>query len=114
MRRLVDDGLVVGDRLVTEVLRGGRVEVSERTVERRFRAATGLSLSAIRQIERARTAAVLLSRGAITYDAVRELGYYDEPHLARSLRRYVGLTARQLRARTHGAIGLDLGQRTTS
>ncbi|WP_280398564.1 helix-turn-helix domain-containing protein [Nocardia carnea] len=88
--------------------------MAERTLERRFRAATGLTQGAVRQIERARTAAQLLVSGETPSDVVAKLGYYDEPHLARALRRYVGRTAQQLRARAGGAIALDPAQRTTS
>jgi methylphosphotriester-DNA--protein-cysteine methyltransferase len=88
--------------------------VSERTVERRFRTATGLTRGAIRQIERARTAATRLVTGATATDVVCELGYFDEPHLARALRRYVGRTARQLRDDSGGAIALAFDQRATS
>lgn len=112
--RLVRRGVIERDPLVAEALRGGRPPVTERTLERRFRAATGLRQGAVRQIERARTAAVLLGDGAPAADVVAKLGYYDEPHLARALRRYVGRTAGQLRAGAGGAIALDLGQRTTS
>jgi len=112
--RLVRAGAVVRDPVVTEVRRGHRPAVSERAVERRFRAATGLTQGAVRQIERVRLASVLLAAGAPVADVVAKLGYFDEPHLARALRRYVGRTARQLREGTGGAIGLDLDQRTTS
>ncbi|KES06012.1 AraC family transcriptional regulator [Streptomyces toyocaensis] len=112
--RLVRAGIVVRDPLVTEVLRGHRPAVSERTVERRFRAATGLTRGAVRQIERARTAAELLADGVPAADAVAELDYFDEPHLARALRRYIGRTAGQLRQGSGGAIALDVDQRLTS
>lgn len=88
--------------------------VSERTVERRFRAAAGLTRGAVRQIERARTAAELLAGGDPAADVVAKLGYFDEPHLARALRSNVGRTAGQLRAGAGGAIALDLDQRLTS
>jgi hypothetical protein len=35
-------------------------------------------------------------------DVVSRLEYFDEPHLARALRRYVWRTARQLREGTGG------------
>ncbi|NKZ02703.1 helix-turn-helix domain-containing protein [Actinomadura latina] len=114
VERLVRAGIVVGDPLVAEVLRGRRPDVSGRTVERRFRAATGLTRGAVRQIERARTAAGLLAAGETAADVVAKLGYFDEPHLARALRSYVGRTAGQLREGAGGAIGLDLDQRFTS
>jgi hypothetical protein len=112
--RLVRDGALVRDPLVGEVLRGGQPAVSERSLERRFRAATGLTRGAVRQIERAREAAHLLAAGKAPADVVAALGFFDQPHLARALRRYVGRTATQLRAGTGGALGLDLPQPTTS
>ncbi|MEU6785722.1 helix-turn-helix domain-containing protein [Nonomuraea angiospora] len=112
--RLVRSGAVVRDPLVTEVRRGHRPAISGRTVERRFREATGLAQGAVRQIERARRASVLLAGGVLAADVVSRLGYFDEPHLARALRRYVGRTARQLREGAGGAIALNLDQRTTS
>lgn len=112
--RLVRSGAVVRDPLVTEVRRGRRPAVSSRTVERRFREVTGLTRGAVRQIERARSAAVSLASGVPVPDVVSELGYYDEPHLARALRRYVGRTARHLREGAGGAIALSVDQRTTS
>ena len=111
---LVRDGVVVRDPLVAEVLRGHRPPVSGRTVERRFRAATGLTRGAVRQIERARTAAESLAAGDPAADVVAKLEYFDEPHLARALRCYVGRTVRQLREGAGGEIALDLGQRLTS
>ncbi|AZM45746.1 AraC family transcriptional regulator [Streptomyces sp. WAC 06738] len=112
--RLVRAGIVVRDPLVAEVLRGHRPAVSERTVERRFRAATGLTRGAVRQIARARTAAELLALGAPAASVVAKLDYFDEPHLARALRSYVGRTARQLREGAGGAIALHPDQRLTS
>ncbi|WP_030452055.1 helix-turn-helix domain-containing protein [Herbidospora cretacea] len=114
VERLVRAGAVVRDPLVAEVLRGGRPDVSGRTVERRFRAATGFTQGAVRQIERVRTAAGLLAADASAAEVVAKLDYFDEPHLARALRRYVGRTARQLREGAGGAIALDLDQATTS
>jgi hypothetical protein len=112
--RLIQAGIVIRDPLVADVLRGHRPAVSGRTVERRFRAATGLTRGAVRQIERARTAAELLAAGDPAADVVAKLDYFDEPHLARALRSYVGRTVRQLREGAGGAIALDLDQRRTS
>jgi hypothetical protein len=112
--RLVRSGAVVRDPLITEVRQGHHPAVTGRTVERRFRAATGLTQGAVRQIERVRRASALLAAGVLVPDVVSGLGYFDEPHLARALRRYIGRTARQLREGTGGAIALDLDQLTTS
>ncbi|XTZ14121.1 helix-turn-helix domain-containing protein [Micromonospora echinospora] len=105
--RLVRTGVLVRDPLVTAALDGRLPAGGSRTLERRFRTVTGLTRSAVGQIERARTAADLLSCGEEVSVVVGLLGYYDEPHLARALRRYVGRTAGQLRGGLGGAIGLS-------
>lgn len=112
--RLVRCGTVVRDPLVAAVRRGDRPNASARTVERRFRAATGLTQGAVRQIERARRAATLVADGLPAATVVDRLGYFDQSHLARALRRYVGRTPTQLRDGTGGALGLDLAQSLTS
>ncbi|GAA1852133.1 helix-turn-helix domain-containing protein [Asanoa iriomotensis] len=112
--RLVRAGAVVRDPLVTDVRRGYRPDVSARTLERRFRTATGMTQGAVRQIERARDAATLLAAGTPVADVLSKLDYFDEPHLIRGLRRYVGRSVRQLRSGTGGAISMPLDQLTTS
>ncbi len=100
VRRLVADGALVRDPVVADAVAGGTPRLGSRSVQRRVAAATGLTLGAIRQIERARQAAILLQEGAAPLDVVHRLGYYDQPHLARALKRFVGRTATQLRRRT--------------
>jgi hypothetical protein len=95
--RLVREGVLVRDPLVDDVVAGDVPRIGARTVQRRVAAATGLTQGAIRQIERAREAAILLGDGAAALDVVHRLDYYDQPHLARSLTRFVGRTATELR-----------------
>ncbi|MCW2864848.1 MAG: AraC family transcriptional regulator [Actinoallomurus sp.] len=99
VRRMVREGVLVCDPIVAAVLGGASPDVSERTIQRRFVAATGLTRGAIRQIDRVRQAAVLIQEGVPVHDVIHRLGYFDQPHLARSLTRYVGRTATQLSAR---------------
>jgi hypothetical protein len=94
--RLVRNGVLVCDPLVDTVLRGRLQELSPRTVRYRFLRATGLSQSSIRQIERAQQAATLLQRGTPISDAVHEGGYFDQPHLSRSLKKWIGHTPAQI------------------
>jgi hypothetical protein len=110
VERLVRDGAVVRDPVVGEVLRGGRPPLSERTLERRFRTTTGLTRGAVRQIQRVHEAVDLLVAGKAPVEVAATLGYFDQPHLARALRRYVGRTSTQLREGTGGALSLDLPQ----
>lgn len=96
--RLVRDDIVVRDPLVADQLLGASTSVTLRTVQRRFRTATGLTPGAVRQIERARRAAILLRDGIDVADVVHRLGYYDGPHLRRSLTRFIGWTPPRLRS----------------
>ncbi|NKX86085.1 helix-turn-helix domain-containing protein [Nocardia coubleae] len=96
--RLVRAGLLVRDPLVTDVLRGdGTALVTPRSVQRRVVAATGLTQGAIRQIERARQAVLLVQQGMPLIEVAQSAGYHDQPHLARSLTRFTGRTASELR-----------------
>jgi len=52
--------------------------------------ATGVTHSMIRQIERARYAALLLKSGVSIPDATQEAGYFDQPHLTRSMKHFIG------------------------
>lgn len=97
LQRLVHDGLLVCDPVVSAVLGGQPVETTVRTVRRRFLSATGLTYGSIFQIERARFATALLKDGVSILDTVHEAGYFDQPHLTRSLKRYIGLTPAQVK-----------------
>lgn len=71
-------------------------EMAPRTVRHRFVRATGLTQSYIRQMQRAQQAAALLQQGTSIADTVYELGYFDQPHLTRSLKRFIGHTPAQI------------------
>lgn len=90
-------GLLVFDPLVEELAYGGIVRsVPERTAQSRFVRAVGLSRRSLRVIERARSAARLLQAGRSIADVVRDGGYYDQAHLTRSLRQFIGHTPGEL------------------
>ncbi|MFI5895842.1 helix-turn-helix domain-containing protein [Actinoplanes sp. NPDC051513] len=90
VRRLQDAGLLTRSRLGEEHAR--------RTLQRRYRAITGLSPTAVTQIDRANAAATMLRDGLDWRAVVATLRYFDQAHLAHALRRYVGHTARELQA----------------
>jgi hypothetical protein len=94
--RLVRAGLLVHDSVASAVLQGGVEGLSTRVVERRVSRATGLTRGAIRQIRRAENAVELLSGGVQARHAARQAGYADQPHLTRSLKRFVGQTPSQI------------------
>jgi methylphosphotriester-DNA--protein-cysteine methyltransferase len=50
----------------------------------------------VRQIERARYATTLLQQGVPILDVVYEAGYFDQPHLTRALKYFIGQTPAQI------------------
>jgi len=96
VERLVRRGILVRDPAVEAAVGGRAPDVPIRSLQHRFRRATGLTQKTIRQIERARNAVALLERGTPIRDAAFDLGYYDQAHLTNSLRRFVGRTPAQI------------------
>lgn len=94
--RLVRDQLLVQDPLVDAALQGETQELSARTLRHRFLQATGMSHNHIRQIRRAQQAAALLAQGNSILDTMDVLGYYDQPHLTRALKQWIGHTPAEL------------------
>jgi hypothetical protein len=94
--RLIRTGLLVHDPVASAALQGDVKGLSTRSVERRVSRATGLTRGVIRQIRRAETAVELLTRGVPAGDVAHAAGYADQPHLTRSLTRFVGLTPSQI------------------
>ncbi len=94
--RLIHDEILVHDPLIKTVLADEPHNLAPRTVRHRFQRATGLSLKQIQQVARAQQAAALLQQGVSILDAVYEAGYYDQPHLTRALRQWVGYTPAQI------------------
>jgi len=70
--------------------------MSQRSVQRHFVRATGMTLSTLQQIQRARRAANLLVGGHPILDAAFEAGYYDQAHLTRSVKQLLGTTPKKL------------------
>jgi hypothetical protein len=96
VNRLVHDGLIAVDVAVDASLQGHRQELSIRSAQRHFLQATGMTQSTIRQIQRARHATNLLKQGVSILDTVHETGYFDQAHLTRSLKYFIGQTPAQI------------------
>lgn len=94
--RLVRDGVLVRDPLVVSALQDRLPEMSSRTVRHRFLQATGQTQNHIRQMKRAQKASALLQQGLPILDTVYEAGYFDQPHLTRSLKQFIGVTPAQI------------------
>ena len=96
IERLAREGLLLRDPVVAAAVQGQLSDLTQRAVQYRFLQATGITQSAARQIERARCATFLLQQGVSIPDVTQQAGYYDQPHLTRSLKRLIGQTPAQL------------------
>jgi hypothetical protein len=94
--RLVREEVLVRDPVVNAVLHDQPQALSTRTLQYRFLRATGLTRSHIHQFERARRAEALLRQGKSILDTVDEAGYFDQPHLTRALKHWIGHTPAQI------------------
>lgn len=94
--RLVREGDLAYDPAVRAALEGETPDLSPRTLRGRFLRATGQTHNHIRQFERAQRAAALLRQGVPILETVFAAGYFDQPHLTRSLRQFLGYTPAQI------------------
>lgn len=94
--RLVRAEILVHDPVIAAILENRPVDLAPRTVRHRFLNATGLTQNQHYQIERAQAAAARLGAGHSILDTVDDLGYFDQPHLTRALKQWVGYTPAQI------------------
>ena len=94
--RLAARGIIKQDAAVQAALTGDSLALTKRSSQRHFLHATGMSHTALRQIERARQATQLLRAGVSASETAFATGFFDQSHLNRSLRRLIGLTPTQI------------------
>ena len=92
VERLVREGVLARDPVVGASTGHPPQGLSQRTLRNRYLRATGLAQGAVRQIERANRAAAHLRLGVPIPEVVHEEGYFDQSHMTRSLKRWVGRT----------------------
>lgn len=95
--QLYHQKLIARDVVIERALEKGDVQVPKRSVQRHFTGTTGIPLSRHKQIQRAQKAAKLLRNGTTIADVVVECGYYDQAHLTKSLKQFLGATPEQIR-----------------
>src|SRR6185503_9141707 len=96
VNRLIREELLLHDPVVDAMLQGHTHDLSLRAAQYRFARATGMSHRMVQLIERAHCAATLLEQGVSILDTVYEAGYFDQPHLTRALKRFLGQTPAQI------------------
>lgn len=111
--RLVRQGLILRDPVAAESLQDDVDGQSKRTVQRRVARATGLTRSTITQIARAEKAVEALGNGLSPQDAAHLLGYADQAHLTRSLRRFIGQTPAHVNQGRHWSIDTPVDLRSS-
>jgi AraC-like DNA-binding protein len=94
--RLANSGILARDPIVYDTLLHRPRNLSMRSAQRHFLRSTGVTFTTFRQIERARYATNLLREGISILDVVSRLDYFDQAHLTRSLRRFIGQTPTQI------------------
>ena len=97
INRLAHAGALTSDPIVSAALQDGPQDmIASRTLRHHFLGATGMSQNHIYQIERAQQAAALLAQGASILDTMYQVGYFDQPHLTRALKQWVGHTPAEI------------------
>jgi AraC-like DNA-binding protein len=89
---LVRDCVIQVDPVISAALHDQAAAIPTRTLRHHFQRTIGLTQRYIRQIERARQAMALLQNDISILDVVFQMGYADQPHLTRSLKRFMGYT----------------------
>jgi methylphosphotriester-DNA--protein-cysteine methyltransferase len=105
INRLAREEVLVCDPIVNAALQN-QLEpdaVASRTIRHRFLRTTGLSQVHIRQAQRAHRAVALLEQGVSILDTAYEAGYFDQAHLTRALKQFIGYTPAQIIRRSQGA-----------
>lgn len=94
--RLAGAGLIARDCSVDAVIAGDEAWMSQRSVQRHFLRATGVTIGGFQKVARARQAASLLTQGYSILDASFEAGYFDQAHMTRSVKQLIGMTPAKL------------------
>lgn len=102
INRLIRQGILEFDPVVEAVIEDQPLDLSLRTVQRRFVQATGITHKTYQQIERARLATALLIQGKPILETAFEIGYYDQSHLTNALTRFMGITPAQIAQEPEG------------
>jgi len=88
---MVAAGILVADPIVYAASRGVPQASSDRSKQRHYIQNTGLRPKDFAQIERAQEAVRQLQKGKSPGDVAADAGFADQPHLAKSLKKIMGV-----------------------
>lgn len=89
---LTSQGKLTSNEIVASTMKGQKRAMSERTMQRHFVQATGLSPYTFVQIQRVQEAVILLQQGISPAVVASTTGYTDQAHMARALKSMLGRT----------------------
>lgn len=90
VKSMVNAGILKQDDVVASVLEGQPKAMSSRTMQRHFHEVTGISRKALNKIRRAQDAVKMLQEGTATAEVAAEVGYTDQSHLTKDLKKIMG------------------------
>lgn len=88
--RMVAAGLLRSDELVARAFGERPKAASKRSVQQHFRKTTGITQKDFQQIRRAQEAVRQLKAGASAAEVAAGLGYADQPHMIKSIKKIMG------------------------
>lgn len=88
---LIETDLLFADPVIYSADESSSWAASKRSHQRHFAERTGMSEKSFKQIERAKSAVRQLQGGKTPRDVAADVGYSDQPHLARSLKKIMGV-----------------------
>ena len=96
IQKLVRQQVLHTDKVVTDTLAGVRGLISNRTIERHFKATTGMSYTYIAQIIRAQKSTEALRSQQPIVRVALDFGYADQSHMTRQIKHFLGHTPLQI------------------
>jgi len=90
IQSMVNANILQQDDTVASVLEGRPKAMSNRTMQRHFHEVTGISRKTLNKIRRAQDAVRMLQAGTATAQVAAEVGYTDQSHLTKDLKKIMG------------------------
>lgn len=90
VKSMIGAGILKQDDMVASVLEGRLKAMSSRTMQRHFHEVTGISRKTLAKIRRAQEAVRMLQTGTATAEVAAEVGYTDQSHLTKDLKKIMG------------------------
>lgn len=88
--KMIAAGLLKSNDLVAKAFSASPKAASKRSAQQHFKRTTGITQKDFEQIRRAQEAVRLLKSGASAAAVATELGYTDQPHMIKSIKKIMG------------------------